>query len=119
MKAERVPITPRSRPRQRPTVAPTPDGEEPASIWDGLIARLVHPTKVAIIEALLWVEEPLSATELTRLLADPSLYLAIVSYHAGGLAELGLLEVIARQQAEGAGAVESFYYFASEVPACH
>lgn len=34
--------------------------------WAALAARVLHPAQVEIIEALRWVDQPLSATDLLR-----------------------------------------------------
>jgi hypothetical protein len=78
--------------------------------WSTLVPRLVHPAKVAIIEALLWVGEPLSPSDLVRAFASQrEYYLAIVAYHVRELAELGAIEVVRTRQKRGAQ--EKFYFF--------
>jgi hypothetical protein len=80
--------------------------------WQALVPQLLHPIKVAIIEALLCMERPLSASELTKLFGedDSQSYLSKVSYHARGLEALGVLKVERTRPVRGA--VESFYVFA-------
>ncbi len=39
--------------------------------WDALGPPIVNPTKVAMIEALLYIGQPLSAPEITKLFDDP------------------------------------------------
>jgi hypothetical protein len=86
--------------------------EQSAFAWQTLIPHLLHPMKVAIIEAMLWMERPLSASELTKLFGedDSQSYLSKVSYHARGLGRLKVLEV--KRTRPVRGAVESFYVFA-------
>jgi hypothetical protein len=35
--------------------------------WSSFVAATVHPVKVAIIEALLWIEEPISGAQFGRI----------------------------------------------------
>jgi DNA-binding transcriptional ArsR family regulator len=84
------------------------DGRTSEFDWPALIARLVHPTKVGIIEALSGIGQPLSATDLTKLFGDPKQhYLSKVSYHARKLEKDGLLAVARRRPVRGA--IEQFY----------
>ena len=78
--------------------------------WDALFPHIVHPLKVAIVEAMRWVGEPLSATDLTKLIDDPELSLSHVSYHVLKLAECGAFERVRQRQARGS--IEKFYFFA-------
>jgi len=83
-------------------------GSEPLSFdWDALVPFLVHPLKVRIVEALLWVGEPLSATDLTKLIGDEQFGLSHVSYHV--VSEAGALEVVRKRQVRGS--TEKFYFF--------
>lgn len=69
---------------------------------------LTHPLKVDIIEALLWIGLPLSASELKKILSAQS-PLSVVSYHLVRLAKLDVLERVRTRQVRGA--TQSFYYF--------
>ncbi|HEX6781997.1 MAG TPA: hypothetical protein VF125_08195 [Solirubrobacterales bacterium] len=86
--------------------------EQSSFIWKTLIPRLLHPIKVDIIETMLWMEQPLSASELTNLFGkgEEQKYLSKVSYHARSLKKLGVLELQRTRPVRGA--VESFYVFA-------
>jgi hypothetical protein len=77
--------------------------------WVALVARSVHPLKVGIIEALRFLGHPLSATELTGLLADTHYSADLVGYHAAGLVKLGVLEVTDARPIRGA--TRHYYYF--------
>lgn len=74
--------------------------------WDALVPRVVHPLKVAIVEALLWIGEPLSAKELDRVF-DEEWGLSLVAYHLRKLAALGVVEPVRRQAVRGA--LQTFY----------
>ncbi len=81
--------------------------------WGLLVPRLVNSTKVIILESMLWIEQPLSATELEQISArDPDL--KAFSYHLKHLEELGVLEVIERRKARRSRSSkkETFFYFA-------
>lgn len=74
--------------------------------WETLVPLLVHPAKVGIIEAMAWVEQPLSATDLDRLLQDQA-GVSLLSYHLRKLAELGVIEQVRQENVRGA--VQTFY----------
>jgi hypothetical protein len=78
--------------------------------WWVLIGFLVHPTKVLIIEAMIWIERPMSPAELDKTFGN-AVNLSMVSYHVKSLTQLGILERVGKRQVRGA--MESFYYFAS------
>jgi hypothetical protein len=70
------------------------EGNEPPLDWDALVPHIVNPTKVALIEALRYMNQPLSANEITRLFDDPQLTLSRISYHLVTLAEEGVLMML-------------------------
>jgi len=74
--------------------------------WDSLIRLLVHPVKVAIIEAMEWVEVPVSPRELDRIL-DEQFGVSLVSYHMRTLADVGVVEKVRQQSVRGA--LQTFY----------
>jgi hypothetical protein len=61
--------------------------------WECLIARLLHPIQVGIIEALRWLETPLSVRDLERIGAGTRL-----AWH---LERLGELDVVRRSAQAG------------------
>jgi hypothetical protein len=77
--------------------------------WEGLVPLVVHPVKVAIIEAIEWIDRPLSASELTKIIGDPKFGLSHVAYHLKSLGEIGVLKVVSRQKVRGS--VEKFFSF--------
>lgn len=88
------------------------NGNEPAFDWAALVPRIVHPARVAIIEALFYIGQPLSATELRDLFDEPECYyLSIVSYHLGKLVGYGALDETGSRQVRGA--TETYYFFPS------
>jgi Helix-turn-helix domain len=85
------------------------EGHEPSFDWEALVPRIVHPLKVSIVEALWWVGEPLSATDLSKLIGDEKFGLSHISYHMVRLAKSGAIEVVRKRQVRGS--VEKFYFF--------
>lgn len=80
--------------------------------WAALIPHLIHPTKVIIIEALLWLERPMSATELEKVAgADPPL--SDFSHHLNQIAKMSVLEVVEKRKiGKGRGGKRAtFFYF--------
>jgi hypothetical protein len=94
---------------QRPGGMTRREGGELSFDWEALVPRVVHPLKVSIVEALLWVGRPLSASDLTKLLDDKEFGLSHISYHAVKLGEIGALKVVRMRQVRGA--TEKFHFF--------
>jgi Helix-turn-helix domain len=85
-------------------------GEPPLFDWGALVPRIVHPAQVAIVEAMFWIGQPLSATELRDLFDEPACYyLSLVSYHLGKLEEVGAVRETGNRTVRGA--TETFYFF--------
>jgi hypothetical protein len=89
---------------------PTGDCQFPG--WEPFLPHLVHPLKVAIVEALLWIGEPVSAVQCGKVFrgAGEGFPESNVRYHLNHLAEIGVLEPISAGP-EG-GPREKFFYFA-------
>lgn len=77
--------------------------------WAALVPHVLHPDKVSIIEALLYIGVPLSATDLTKCFGGAGSGLSHVSYHVRSLAAVGVLTKVSERQARGAK--ETFYFF--------
>jgi Helix-turn-helix domain len=91
-----------------------PDLDKPQRVradfcWASLVASSVHPVKVAIVEALLWLHAPLSATELTRLFEHDDYSLNSVLHHLKELVRWEVIEATGTRDARGAR--ERFYFF--------
>ncbi|MEX2107173.1 MAG: helix-turn-helix domain-containing protein [Solirubrobacterales bacterium] len=84
------------------------EGDEPSFDWDELVPRIVHPLKVAIIEALLWIDTPLSASELDKVLGG-RFGISLVSYHVTKLAEAEAITKVGERPVRGA--LQTFYFF--------
>lgn len=89
----------------------TMNGDEPCRFdWGGLVPVFVHPVKVAIIEALAWIGEPLSAVGLERsFLYCHTWNLPIVAYHVRGLAKIEAIVAVGSRRVRGS--TETFYFF--------
>jgi hypothetical protein len=74
--------------------------------WDLLVPHLIHPVKVAIIEAMGWVQVPVSPRELDRIF-DEQFGVSLVAYHMRTLAEVGAVEKVRQQSVRGA--LQTFY----------
>lgn len=83
--------------------------------WSLLVAPLINPIKVIIIEAMLWIERPLSATELRHMLFG-AYDVPSCSYHLNSLAELKVLEQVTRRRVKKSSRAqfEIFFYFAKQ-----
>lgn len=98
-------------PVERPAITPgrNPPGSRREFCWASLVASSIHPVKVAIVEAMLWVHEPLSASELEQLFGDGDYNLDIVLYHLRGLTRLNVMSVTDARRARGAR--ETYFFF--------
>jgi len=74
--------------------------------WEALVPLLVHPVKVEIIEAMSWIERPLSATDLDRIL-NGQIGVSLISYHLRKLAELEAIDRVRQETVRGA--LQTFY----------
>jgi DNA-binding transcriptional ArsR family regulator len=90
----------------------TSAGDEPYPFdWARLVPRIVHPLRVAIIEALARIGEPLSPSELALVLGD-DIAISLVSYHVRELRKVGVIEAVATRQVRGA--LQTFYWFTAD-----
>ncbi len=97
-------------PKRLKTRPPFEDWNLEAFKWCALIDASVHELKIAIVEALDWIDQPLSATEFWLLLGPGKYVYATVAYHARTLEEMGLTVELWRREARGATEV---YYAAA------
>jgi Helix-turn-helix domain len=86
--------------------ASAPDATRSSFDWETLVALLIHPVKVSIIEAMSWVGEPLSATDLDRILSG-QVGVSLISYHLRKLVELGVIQPVRKDAVRGA--IQTFY----------
>lgn len=84
------------------------EGSEPLPFsWDELVPLLVHPLRVAIIEALRRIGEPLSTADL-REVFDDDYSLSVISYHLGTLAKVEAVIMVHQRQV---GTTTERFYF--------
>jgi hypothetical protein len=69
--------------------------------WDALVSLVIHPVQVAIVEAMAWIDEPLSAADLHRLFDDDAYYLSLIAYHMNKLYRAKALSLSKKQQVRG------------------
>ena len=97
-------------------VLPLADTYSTPLIWQELVLKGIHPVKVVIIEALLWMEMPLSKNEITQLIDDKTqYYLSLVSYHVETLVTCGILREAGSRTTRGA--TETYYFFSRQLSA--
>ncbi len=83
------------------------DGEALDWFWATLAARLLHSYQVQIIEAMRWVDEPLSASELVHVLGTGQ-RLSTIAYHVRRLDSIGALTAAGRRHPQR-GSEEKLY----------
>jgi hypothetical protein len=86
-------------------------------IWTSLVPRLVHPTKLAIVETLVEAGEPLTVEGLISCLPAAYRNPETVKQHAMGMVEVGALEVTSGRRKE-ADANPLFYFPAQKEDRC-
>lgn len=85
-------------------------GDGHSANWELLVPLLIHPCKVAILEALAWIGRPLSASDLVKV-TDHSRTVSFVTYHLKSLEKAQCIELVDSRRVRGA--TEKFYFFAS------
>jgi len=80
--------------------------------WAELVPKVIHPLKVAIIEAIWWIGRPLAPSEL-RLIFDKKYGVPFVSYHVKTLVEAGVLAEVERLPVRGT--TKTTYFLAGRV----
>jgi hypothetical protein len=86
----------------------TAGGEPHPFDWAALVPRVIHPMRVQVVEALRWIGEPLSASDLTKVF-DDRYELSFISYHVVELAKLKAIKIVRKREVRGA--TEKFYFF--------
>lgn len=88
--------------------------EDQHYVWEVLVPCLLHPAKLAIVQALLEPCQPLSLTQLAEATEIPVEH---ARYQCRSMEKAGVLEVVrvaSRPDGEGE---EPFYFFAKPPPA--
>ncbi len=78
--------------------------------WQWLVSQTVHPVKVAIVEALMWIGRPVTSNDLFNSFDRPG-SIGNVSYHVNELARMEVLYVVERRAMRGLK--ERYFFFAS------
>jgi|GEM_PF-724460 len=78
--------------------------------WGALLPRLIHPAKVAIIEAMKWVDVPLAPRDLD-LHFDEQFGVSLASYQMRSLAECGVVKKVRQRPVRGA--LQTLYVLSS------
>ncbi len=81
-------------------------GDERPSDWDSLVPQLTHPFKRAILEAVKWLDRPLSAPLIAHM-CEEARSVSEVAYHLRKLADSGTLEMVYDRQVRAG--FERFY----------
>lgn len=111
----RISETPNATPQSTP---PSRDGSrggvdaeagDKHFIWTSLVPRLVHPTKLAIVEALIEAGRPLSVDDLIPQLSAVDGNAELIRYHANSMVKAGALEIVSTQ-VKAASEVPFFYF---------
>ncbi len=69
------------------------DDAAPDAFWAELAVKLLHPIQLQIIEALIWIDMPLSASELVEVFHREH-RLSSIGYHVRRLYWLGALKPV-------------------------
>jgi hypothetical protein len=88
-----------------PNMLPLPDGVaadtgDERFPWDALVARVLKPVKVEIIEAMRWIGLPLAASDLV-LVFDKAYSLSLLDYHVKELARIGAIRLVRTEPVRG------------------
>jgi DNA-binding transcriptional ArsR family regulator len=70
--------------------------------WDELLTHLLHPTQFQIIEAMHWIAEPISASQLIHVFDRDRKDLSALSYHLRRLGELEIAKLSSVRRTRGA-----------------
>ena len=83
------------------------EGDElPQFDWAALVPQAIHPRRVEIIEAMRWIGEPLSSSDLMQVFGN-QFTVNHLAYHVRELWKAGALEKVRTRQVRGA--VETYY----------
>jgi hypothetical protein len=91
------------------------DAGGPFPGWESFLPQFVHPVKVAVVEVLLYMGEPLSAAQLARLFSGEGdgFRESNVRYHLRHLAKVGVLDVVPSDPFSEGSHPEKLFYFAN------
>lgn len=82
--------------------------------WVDLVPLIVHETKLIILEAMLWIDEPMSAVDIDVMVGE-KIGTSSLSYHLRSLAyDLPVLDLYEEERVRGAW--RKLYYFRDRTP---
>ena len=81
--------------------------------WGALVPHAVHPLKVVMVEAIAWIGEPLSASQMEKMFDGSGYSVAVISYHLKALLGWGAVEIVERRRVKGV--IEKSYFFTDEI----
>ena len=83
--------------------------------WEALVLSSFHPITVAALEAMLWIDEPFSAADLSRMhVGSPGV--PVISYHLKALeSDLSVLRLYREEAIKGV--CRKLYFFRGRTPA--
>jgi hypothetical protein len=83
--------------------------------WGALVPLMLHPSKVAVIEALAYVGEPLSPADLHELVSvgEWAVKPRSVDWHVKALKDAGVLDVIRQETVRNS--VRSYFFFSDSI----
>ena len=103
----------KSKPVGNCDASPVSEPPSPNGLYAFLSAIVIGPLKVGVIEAMLWINRPLSATLLVEVLegleVDGPLYPGRILYHLRGLEKYEVIEIVKRRKVRGS--FEYLYFF--------
>lgn len=82
------------------------DRDDAPPIWSASFFSLLHPVQIAVVEAHLWIGEPMSATDVFEVLGREWPF-GTVAYHVRRLARAG---VLLRLHGEPVGRTDEHFY---------
>ncbi|HET7054319.1 MAG TPA: helix-turn-helix domain-containing protein [Solirubrobacterales bacterium] len=68
--------------------------------WSALPEKVIHPVRVPVVEALRWIDEPLSAIEIVDVL-DGFVSMWEAAHHLRALQALGVVKLVPADHDEG------------------
>jgi hypothetical protein len=79
--------------------------------WEHYVPQFVHPVKVAVVETLLHIGEPLSTTQFTKLFSGEGegFRESNIRYHLRHLVKVGVLEVVTSGPSSDLSPAEKFF----------
>lgn len=87
------------------------EGRVKDHLWATLVAGVLHPVQVEIMEALAWIDRPLSVEELAEIVGRPH-HRPHIAHHLRRLRRIGAIRLAERWPLQGV--VESRFQLALE-----